>query len=554
MKYESAILKRLIDTYGVVGNPRYISEIIKEFIVRGKERYPNLFTYQSDWLAHIDEFGLNPTYTVSYTGQSIYAPNTLERPVKSAILSGQTLVNVIDFSRWGEQEKITLVADGTAKSIGLGMNLPIKPSTKYLTIIPVYENTINSCFTIGGWNYYEDQPRITSADGTGIIKIIKTTRDAFPSGYSYLELWQENTSGQITFGKPMMIEYQEGMENWDIPFFEGMQSVKMPVLTTTGKNLLNMNDYGLRFATTFVDSTDNSITFTTTEAWGGLVYDFYLKPNQSYHISFESPQTSSEIQGFIRLLNTSSSTIGGSKSYSFTTDSSGSVRLTFETTTALENVTVSNIQIEEGDIKTSYEPYKSNILSTPSDLELRGIGEVKDELNLLTGELTQRVGEIVLDGSEGWSIATEGDTTNGFSIYTSITDRKLGANVLCEQLPVYRYDSEVSGKTNFILAFTDQSNVVVVNIANKTTKEEAIAHLKQNPIKLQIVKEPVIKTVDLSILDQNGQNVKQLMSFNGGTHFNTGSSEGSLLPSISVSVETDLEETLMMCSLEGNTL
>ena len=35
----------------------------------------------------------------------------------------------------------------------------------------------------------------------------------------------------------MIIEYQEGMENWDIPYFEGMQSVKMPVLTTTGKNL-----------------------------------------------------------------------------------------------------------------------------------------------------------------------------------------------------------------------------------------------------------------------------------------------------------------------------
>ena len=58
MKYESSILKRLVDTYGVVGNPHYISEIIKEFIVRGKECFPNLFTYQSDWLAHIDEFGL----------------------------------------------------------------------------------------------------------------------------------------------------------------------------------------------------------------------------------------------------------------------------------------------------------------------------------------------------------------------------------------------------------------------------------------------------------------------------------------------------------------
>ena len=43
---------------------------------------------------------------------------------------------------------------------------------------------------------------------------------------------------------------------------------------------------------------------------------------------------------------------------------------------------------------------KTNILSTPEDLELRGIGNVKDELNVATGELTQRIGEVVLDGSE----------------------------------------------------------------------------------------------------------------------------------------------------------
>ena len=34
----------------------------------------------------------------------------------------------------------------------------------------------------------------------------------------------------------MIIEYQQGMENWDIPYFEGMQSVKLPVLTTHNSN------------------------------------------------------------------------------------------------------------------------------------------------------------------------------------------------------------------------------------------------------------------------------------------------------------------------------
>ena len=70
----------------------------------------------------------------------------------------------------------------------------------------------------------------------------------------------------------------------------------------------------------------------------------------------------------------------------------------------------------------------------------------------------------------------------------------------------------------------------------------------------EVLSQEVVKTVELTILDQNGQNVKQLMSFNGGTHFNTGSLEGTPLPSVSVGVETDLEETLKVCSLEGNTM
>ena len=127
---------------------------------------------------------------------------------------------------------------------------------------------------------------------------------------------------------------------------------------------------------------------------------------------------------------------------------------------------------------------KTNILTVNEDVELGSVGGVKDELNLLTGQLTQRTETRAYQ---------EGDESN----------------------------SEV---------LTDMTNT-----RYKLPKE-------------------VIKTVDLTILDQNGQNVKQLMSFNGGTHFNTGSLEGSLPPSVSVCVETDLEETLRVCSLEGNTL
>lgn len=331
MEYESTILKRLIDTYGVVGNPRYISEIIKEFIVRGKGCFPNLFTYQADWLAHIDEFGLNPTYTVSYTGHSIYAPNTLERPVKSAILKGNTLVNI-----HYEMHTDILNQYWTVSLINLSL---LKPSTKYLIKIKNLTSEDKSYYndTICEFTEFRIQPN------SSLTKII-TSKNEIPTTKDFLK---NNVTHELPNDlKVLFIEYQDGMENWDIPYFTGMQSVKMPVLTTSN---------------------------------------------------------------------------------------------------------------EDGT--------KTNILTVNEDVTLRSNGNICDELNLLTGQLTQRIDE---DG--------------------------------------------------------------------------------------EVLSQEVVKTVDLTILDQNGQNVKQLMSFNGGTHFNTTSLEGSPLPVVSVSVETDLEEILMMCSLEGNTM
>ena len=37
-----------------------------------------------------------------------------------------------------------------------------------------------------------------------------------------------------TFTTPMIFEYVEGMENWNIPFFTGMQSVQNPSINITG--------------------------------------------------------------------------------------------------------------------------------------------------------------------------------------------------------------------------------------------------------------------------------------------------------------------------------
>ena len=339
MKYESSILKRLIDTYGVIGNPRYLSEIIKEFIVRGKELYPQLFTYQSDWLAHIDEFGLTPEYTVSYTGQYIYAPNTKEKPVKRAILKG---------------------------------------STKYRDI------------------------------DTGEVL------DAFEDGRN-LEL----------------------------------VSVKMPVLKNTGKNTFNIKNEGT-----------NRADWHSIPLESPFSGEVYIKGSDSLPSDFrmnirtnvESMVSNGEIKNGYRVSFINITLI---EFYC------PSLSIIGFTRGKLDEI-IANGELE---IKLGGEPYKSNILTVNEDVELRSNGSAYDELDLLTGKLTQRIDE------------------NG-----------------------------------------------------------------------EVLSQEIVKTVDLTIHDKDHQKVERLSSFEGGTHFTTSSQDGSLLPTLTVDVVTDLEETLMVCSLDGNTM
>ena len=323
MKYESSILKRLIDVYGVVGNPRYISEIIKQFIVQGKECYPNLFTYQADWLAHIDEFGLTPEYTVSYTGQHIYAPNTKEKPVKSAILKG---------------------------------------STKYRDI------------------------------DTG----------------EFLETFEEGRNLELV-------------------------SVKMPVLTTSN---------------------------------------------------------------------------------------------------------------EDGT--------KSNILTVNEGVTLRGIGDVQDTIDCLTGEVVERIDEIVLNGSENWSV----NNSNNGGFYSASTSTYIGKPngvIISDKLP-----TTTTTKAEGVMMGVSTGKVMVSfnrESSGVTNLNSFVEKLAQNPITIlyELATES-IKTVGLTIHDKDQQKVEQLTSFDGGTHFTTSTQEGSLLPTLTVDVVTDLEETLNLCSMDGNTL
>ena len=182
---------------------------------------------------------------------------------------------------------------------------------------------------------------------------------------------------------------------------------------------------------------------------------------------------------------------------------------------------------------------KSNILTVNEPVELRGIGDVKDELNLLTGELTERVGEVVLDSSEGGWINTYYSTTDTICYDVSVTkkgkvyDQSSSKGLISDKLPSRNWIHFYGSKTNEegIVLNRDAGLTLHLKISkNKLTSADydgVRSYLQRNPITVQYqLEEESVKTVDLSTLDQDGNNTK-LSTFNDVTHVSL-SSEGPI--------------------------
>ena len=144
---------------------------------------------------------------------------------------------------------------------------------------------------------------------------------------------------------------------------------------------------------TIKNITNDSITFSAPNAWSGLSWTYFLEPSQTYTAFFKTDLTTDQVRAYVRFPNGNlSSTIGGSHSFSFTTDSTGKIQFTMESVTGTEeDIVVSDIQIEKGSTATSYEPYQSSTVTTgklplTSDMIEQGSFYDSFELNTQTYE------------------------------------------------------------------------------------------------------------------------------------------------------------------------
>ena len=172
---------------------------------------------------------------------------------------------------------------------------------------------------------------------------------------------------------------------------------------------------------------------------------------------------------------------------------------------ATSQIVITQLQIEEGAIRTAYEPYQGQSLVLATHNGLRGIpvtsggnytdsnGQrwICDEIDLTRGVFTKRIGIVVLNGLETWYH----QEANKY-FYTVIQDREMGSNLLCDSLvenPVLTDSSTVG----WWAKATDNSLFVITGLENAGIASaigELKTYLADNPITVQYVLKTPVET------------------------------------------------------------
>ena len=478
-------------------------------------------------------------------GQYVTINDTKESGALGVELKGQTLVNIHDKKTptlaaaendWYsnlviETNSISFTVAKlpenwryiSFKSLNLSM---LKPNTKYLVAFEEASGVSTVTFKNGDSTHpLSDTVQIVSNKA-----IVTTTSDWVNSAQIlYIYVPARNVGAEVKVKNPMIIEYVEGMENWDIPYFTGMTSCKMPILKTIGKNLFNENEKIEAFIES--NSTQEQLNLGVKNTW--TTPWIKAKTNTSYTM-----QGGNRNRWQIKSRN-NVITFMDKKTITTLSDTEY-IRCYY----CNETYTASNVQLEESSSATSYEPYKSSILSLPEEVVLRSLPNgVRDTFNTRTGVYTQRIGEIVLDGTESdW----ESFYGNGglyyfrkplpsmieFNNQPSTPDMILGDRV-CFNKYDYLYQSTSISET--LMGATTLSNALKVQCVyiyynNVDDIDVFKQYLQSNPITIQYQLEtPIVTKINLP---------STLKSWNTTTHIYSEIPKNTLYPTLSHSNPT----------------
>ena len=507
-------------------------------------------------------------------GQYATINDTKESGALGVELKGQTLVNLAENStayavgsdsgnnrkvtKDGKSTKVEIVNKEVSCVVVFDSNYQLKANTKYTitfdSITTGFENTMAIGFHSNEGNYAISTKVITTNNGKNKI-VLSTPSESEIVGITV------GSHGIIPIGSTIQISNMIVLEgdytNIDIPYFEGMASCKMPILSTVGKNLFNYKNYNLKVnegqnpQEIIVD--EQGLSFNVdTASWKSLWYDLYLESGEKYTLSYNTnllrcfifkskvnTYVSSEFVADTTVINATEDKIQ-KVTKTFTAPSTGFIRVRLTSENKAGSHILQNFQIEKSSSVTTYEPHKSSILSTPSDLVLGSVGGVQDILDVNTGKLVQRT-ELIDGNYQYWAKNdyVPGEKTSYF--YTNNIAFKPNSTVISNKVP---HERDLYAKDVFGCKIGGEAAKYLEVRVEKTKLETDdvagfIKYLKDNDIVFRAnLDKEVTKTVDLKVVDQNGNVIPTLKSWNTTTHIYSEIPENSLYPILSHSNPT----------------
>ena len=205
--------------------------ILPSIEIETKDVYGNTYQYQSE-------------------GGSLVIPSTKNRTmIKSVILKGQALVNIVQ-----KHDAFNVkypISSGNYDLKWLPLQQKLRPNTTYIFIYnyvssnvlngPPFASVVLGRNTEGGdaWacriGWHEKTNFAHPIEELGLNSIVFTT-SGYVGNLNSIGFVAEIKEIDATIKDVMIIEYQDGIENWNIPYFEGTQSVKAPVLTISNED------------------------------------------------------------------------------------------------------------------------------------------------------------------------------------------------------------------------------------------------------------------------------------------------------------------------------
>ena len=429
-------------------------------------------TSMQEWWSWLSE---NPITIVYELASPIYEPISTESILCDSYVNGH-----LDFDSAVPIEKVEFYAKGISLKY-------LKTDTNYAIQFESDKVGILDVITLADIN---SKTQIDIVKGINKININTTSSDI---PYLWLNGIGFNASNiVVTEATDVDFDYFEGLKSsYEYEVAEdGKYKVDVKV---TGKNLYNKDKYPFGDGYSLANSSTDVEGFDEVTSRSVM---FKLLPNTTYtysaDLTLDSNVGSAEL--FVLLFDnsnvvTSVNRIGilstGRYSITFSTDSVGVYcELRFDNNfskTGNEGiVTIDNIQLEEGTVATSYEPYfestKTFYLNSPL---LEG-----DKIVTKNGKVYHyhKMGKVVLDGSRTW---WGGSNTNGitYMVTTSLFD--LGINnrkLLCDSLKVNEGNNQNSlTDYNEILANKLSTYSNACYISTQLSQSDFINWLKSNP-------------------------------------------------------------------------